>query len=271
MLYLANKTKIMGCVTIIVVALSITSILVMLAPTCSNCASKLCFGRCTIVYDMNNSNDTTTKGQKTNQNTTQLVQTQRADESYLENIVFIGDSRTIALQLYGISLDNIFAEDGLNHEHAMTKEVVNLSGTKLTTIKEAVLVTAPDIMIVNFGINGAAYMPVDTFIEGYEEMIDQLIEASPDSIIVVEAIMPVSKGHEQTADGCSNEKIDDLNNALYIMAKDKGIHYLATDEVLKNENNDLVESYHGGDGLHYSSKAYDVIIEYILTHAIYRE
>ncbi|MEG0691878.1 MAG: SGNH/GDSL hydrolase family protein [Oscillospiraceae bacterium] len=268
---MAKKVQIMCYITIMIVALSLTAVLFIITPTCSNCGSKLCFGRCTIVYDINNPNQGRPNAPKTNQNTTRLVETERADESYLEKITFVGDSRTVGLQHYGIPVENIFAEDGLNHEQALTKEVVRLNDRKLTTIKEAVLVTAPDIMIVNFGINGAAYMPVDTFIEGYEKLIDELLEASPSSILVIEAIMPVSLSYEQTESGCSNEKIDEINEALYDMAKEKGIYYLATNDVMKNKSNDLIDTYHRGDGIHYNAKAYEAIIEYILTHEIHRK
>lgn len=267
---MAKKVQMMCYVTIIVVALSLSVVLFMITPACSNCGSKVCFGRCTIVYDIDNPNKVRENAPATNQNTTRLVETERADESYLENITFIGDSRTVGLQLYGVPLEKIFADDGLNHEQALTKEVVRLTENKWTTIKEAVLMTAPDIMIVNFGINGAAYMPVDTFIAGYEELIDELLEASPSSIFVIEAIMPVSLSYEQSDGGCTNEKIDSLNDAIYKMAKDKGLYYLATNEAMKNENNDLVNTYHSGDGIHYNKEAYEAIIEYILTHEIRR-
>ncbi len=271
MFYLAKKVQIMCYVTIIVVTLSLTAILFINTPACSNCGSKLCFSRCTIVYNIDNPAKVRPNAPKTNQNTTRLFETDRADESYLDKITFIGDSRTVGLVLHGIPEKNIFAEDGLNHEQALTKDVVRLNEKKLTTIKEAVMVTAPDIMMVNFGINGAAYMPVDTFMEGYEKLIDELLEASPSSIVVIESIMPVSLSYEQTESGCSNEKIDELNDALYEMAKKKGLYYLATNEVMKNNNNDLIDSYHRGDGIHYNAKAYDAIIEYILTHEIYRK
>ncbi|MFZ2539956.1 MAG: GDSL-type esterase/lipase family protein [Oscillospiraceae bacterium] len=268
---MAKKAQIMCYVTIIVVALSLSAALFVITPTCSNCGSKLCFGRCTIVYDIDNPTNARLNAPKTNQNTTRLFETERADSSYLNNITFVGDSRTVGLVLYEIPEENIFAEDGLNHEQALTKEVVRLNENKLTTIKDAVLVTAPDIMMVNFGINGAAYMPVDSFMEGYAKLIDELLEASPSSIVVIESIMPVSLSYEQTETGCSNEKIDEINDALYEMAKEKGLYYLATNEVMKNENNDLINTYHRGDGIHYNAKAYDAIIEYILTHEIYRK
>lgn len=271
MFLLSKKVQKFLYITIIVVTLSLSAILYMLTPPCPYCHSKFCFGRCTIEYDIDNPNKVRKNAPKTNQNTTRLCETEAADDDYINKLVFVGDSRTVALQTYGIPVENIFAENGLNHEQALIKEVVRLDEKKLTTIKDAVKVTAPDIMIVNFGINGAAYMPVDSFMEGYEKLIDELLDASPSSVVVLESIMPVSLAYEQTENGCSNEKIDELNDEIYNMAKRKGLYYLATNEVLKNSSNDLISSYHRGDGIHYNSKAYDKILEYIRTHAIYRK
>ncbi len=271
---MSKKVKAMMYITIMIIALSVTSILILITEPCEYCHRKFCFGNCLIVYD---DDGNVTQGKvkskyKTNQNSTRLAETERAPQSYLDNIIFVGDSRTVALRVHAnIKPENIFAEDGLNHEAALTKKVVKIQKYKTVSIPEAVEITVPSIMVVNFGINGMAWMSVDKFIEGYEKLIDELISKSPSSIIVVEAILPVSLGYEQTANGISNEKIDQANNALYEMAKQKGLYYMGTDEVMKNENNDLIASYHNGDGLHYNKQAYEAITEYMLTHAIIKK
>lgn len=267
---MSSKTKVMMFVTVIVVSLSVTAIAFILIKPCEYCGDKFCFGTC-IIDKGDQANGTTRKKPnkiKTNQTGTRLSSTDRADKSYLDNVVFIGDSRTVALKLHaGLKDENVFAEEGLNHEDALTKRVVPIQAYKNVSIPDAVKATAPDIMIVNFGINGIAWMNIDTFIESYETFIDALIESSPNSIIVIEAVLPVSLSYEQRSDGVSNEKIDEANDALFQMAKDKGLYYLGTDEVLKDEGNDLVSGY-SSDGLHFNKQAYDVIVDYILTHAI---
>lgn len=260
-----------------IVAIAVTAVCYILLKPCEFCGDKLCFGKCTIVYDaqgnpIKKQDDAAPLSHKTNQKSTRISETDLADVSYLDSLTFVGDSRTIGLKAFAkLKDENVFAEDGLNHEAALTKKVVQLQQFQSVSIPEAVRVTAPDIMVVNFGINGIVWLGLEAFIEGYEKLIDELILSSPSSVIVIEAIMPVSMKYENGADGVTNEKIDDANLLLYELAKEKGLYYLATDEVLKNEYNDLDDTLHNGDGLHYNKAAYDIIIDYILRHQIYRK
>lgn len=267
---MTRKTQILCYITIIVVALSLTSVLYMLMPACENCGRKFCFGTCEITYGdsgIPGANILRPSTPKNNQTTTLLSQTERQDDSYLDKITFIGDSRTVALLARGIPENKIFAENGLNHLHALDQKVVQISENKLVTIPDAVRITAPEIMIVNFGINGAAYLGAEEFVEGYSELIDVLLESSPNSIVVVESILPVANYYETKEDGVSNDKIDLLNKALYKMAQDKGLYYMATNESMKDENNKLKSEY-SSDGLHYSQAGCQAILDYVLTHAI---
>lgn len=271
---MSNKTKALMFITIIVLSLSVASISYIMMEPCEFCGRKFCFGTCSVDNNTSGENNTLKSKKdkkKTNQTGVRLTSTSKASQSYLDKIVFVGDSRTVALiQHADIDPEKVFADTGLTHEKAMTKQVVKIQKYKNISIPEAVKVTAPDIMIVNFGINGIAWMSVDNFIEGYEKLIDTLIENSPTSTIVIQAIMPVSLQYEQISDGVSNEKIDEANDAIFKMCERKGLYYLGVDEILKDENNDLISEY-SSDGLHYNKKAYDVIIDYILTHAIYKK
>ncbi len=271
---MSKKTQILCYITIIVVALSVTAVLYMLMPACGNCGRKFCFGGCMDA----GTEDTPAPGilggifapsakKTTNQPDTRLTETERQGEDYLSKVYFAGDSRTVALTAYGVSADRVFAENGLNHIHALDQKVVSISGGEPVTIPEAVAATAPEILIVNFGINGAAYMSTEEFLQGYEAMLDTLKEKSPDTVFVIESILPVAAFYETKADGVTNEKLDELNAGLYQMAKDKGMYYLAAGEAMKDANNDLNSAY-TSDGLHYNEAGCRAILDYVLTHAI---
>jgi len=267
---LSKKIKLMAMITIIVASLSASAIMYISMPKCSNCGKKFCFGKCIITYDDTKQDKVNLpNGEKTNQKYTRLAETSKVDKSYLKNVVFIGDSRTVALGLHQeLDDEHIFAEEGLNHEGAMYKKVVKLQEYKKITIAEAVSIYAPSIMVVNFGVNGIAWMNPDEFMVSYEAFIDELRVKSPHSIVVIEAILPVSLRFGQSQSGATNEEIDAMNERIYEMAKRKGLYYLATDEVMKNQSNCLDAQYDSGDGLHFNKEAYEVIMDYILRHAI---
>lgn len=271
---MSRKIQVVLHVLIIVVALSLTGLMLYMMPECSFCGEKFCFGRCTPENDGFNVTSSPitedTPLPKTNQNTTRLVETENAGDDYIKKIAFIGDSRTVAYEFYGIDKSQIFAENSLTHIQALTKNVVQLNENKYTTIEEAIQVTAPDIMLINFGINGAGWLPDDEFKTTYEELLDKLTSASPSSIVIIESILPVSLDYENRTDGMSNERIDELNDLLYEIAKQRGYYYMAANEALKGKSNALDPQY-SGDGLHFNDRAYEVLLEYIRTHAVVRQ
>ena len=93
------------------------------------------------------------------------------------------------------------------------------------------------------------------------------MEQSPDSIVIIEAILPVAGFYETQPDGISNQKIDELNAGLYQLAQDKGVYYLAVDEAMKGEDGKLRMEY-TTDGLHYNEAGSRAILDYVLTHPV---
>lgn len=192
----------------------------------------------------------------------------RADDSYLDDFLFIGDSRINGMRNRGqIKSENTLAVNGLSHSVALTKSCITLNGRQMT-IPQAVAVRKPAIMLVAFGINGIAYMSNSGFMEDYEELIDKLQAASPDSILIIQAILPVSTAYVQKDSRFANDKIDRYNEQLLDLAEEKGAYFLNTAEVMKNAENALDAAYDSGDGLHFSTEAGEVILEYILTHPV---
>lgn len=275
---MSRKVVVMCLVTIIVVSLSFVAVLYMLMPGCNYCGKKFCFGACLELNNPGMLNTQSSKHElpKSNQTSTRLKETEKVDpQTYWEDVYFVGDSRTVGLGTNSdtIPSDHVFAKNSSNHEEAMYVECVQLREEKLVTIPEAVRITAPRIIIVNFGINSAylgTQSSIEEFVTGYQAFIDELLSNSPDSIIVLEAVMPVSLSYEQSNPNINNDNIDRINMRLLEMAQENGYYYLATNEGMKNEYNALKEEY-SADGLHFNSAGYDYIENYILTHAIIRE
>lgn len=197
-----------------------------------------------------------------------LRETPPAGEDYLRATVFIGDSRTEGLVRYGLlEQSQVFAEDGMNHKNARVKPVVQYEGG-LLTIAQAVERAQPERMIVDFGINGFSFMSEEEFMEEYEGLIDELHAASPDSAIIIQSIFPVSSLKEQLDPSFANKKLERLNSLLYQLAEEKGCYFLDTAEALTGSDGGLLDEYNAGDGIHLNADAYEVILDYTLTHAL---
>ena len=63
-----------------------------------------------------------------------------------------------------------------------------------------------------------------------------------------------------------NKYIDTINSWTYSLASEENCKYLDTNEILKDENNNLKIEYQSGDGHHLTAEAYREILYYIRTH-----
>lgn len=124
----------------------------------------------------------------------------------------------------------------------------------------------PKRMVIAFGINGIAWMNADDFIESYTRMVETLRRKSPDSVIILQAILPVSSTYERNEPRVTNRKIDQYNQRIKALAEEMGLYYLESDTVMKNTDGSLYSAYNNGDGLHYNKAGAQAILDYFMTH-----
>jgi lysophospholipase L1-like esterase len=182
--------------------------------------------------------------------------------------MFLGDSRTVAMVNYGyVPEDSTLAQVGLSHVDAR-QNVYNQTTTGLQYTWDTYLEThKADVIYISYGINGLSYTDEDTYKQSYEDLVDDVIQQCPDSKIVLQSIWPVREGYAATAD-ILNSRVDYYNEFLYAMAEEKGIYYLDTESVLKDDEGAMNTIYNSGDGLHYNESAYEVIFSYLLSHTV---
>ena len=126
----------------------------------------------------------------------------------------------------------------------------------------------PKIVYIALGVNGVGYVENEAFIEDYSELIDDILEASPNSEIIIQSILPVGSAEEEKLPQLNNDNIDAVNLLLMKLAFEKKVYYLDVASVMKQADNTLAEEYDDGGGLHFTSRAYDVIMNYIKNHPI---
>lgn len=192
-------------------------------------------------------------------------------EEYLNDTIFIGDSRTNGMANYGfVPRERVYAIDGANHQAARTQRFLILSstGAKLT-IAEAIGIVKPARMVVSFGINGVAFMGEETFMDEYAAFLDELKAASPDTILIVQSILPVSSSLEADDPRMANSIIDAYNQKLQALTLEKGGRWLDTAGLLKNSWGSLDAAYDAGDGLHFNQQAYETLVAYYDSNRFY--
>ena len=102
----------------------------------------------------------------------------------------------------------------------------------------------------------------EDMIASYTTLVNNLHGSLPSMDIYVMQLPPVI----YDSDVKSNEKVNDFNNRLLAMCNTIGVYCIDTNTALKNESGALKEEYWSYDTLALSDKAYDAVVDYILTH-----
>ncbi len=204
---------------------------------------------------------------------TVLGVTPDAGQSYIDKIVFLGDSTTYGLRAYSM----------LNGGKKTTQVWTPKSGTlalyntsfativypetgEQITIREAVSRKKPEYLVVTLGVNGVSTMKEDYFKSEYRKTIQMIMEASPDTKIICQSMFPVARSYDMLG-SINNEKIRAANKWIVEVAHELGVKYLDTYSVLCDSEGWLPESYHNGDGIHLHTVSFKIELDNIRTHA----
>lgn len=204
-----------------------------------------------------------------------LTETADAGQEYLDKIIFIGDSTTYSFLYYGKltgGKDSLQvwtpASRTLTLDHATTTTILYPDTNEEITIQDAVSRKKPEILVITLGVNGISYMNEEYFKSAYTKLVDMIADASPDTQIILQSIFPVATNWEMTK-SINNEKINNANAWIRDVSDSCEVRYLDTISVLAvDDGGYLPQTYQNGDGLHLSTTACDIVLNYIRTHAL---
>lgn len=191
------------------------------------------------------------------------------DEQYLENSLFIGDSRVVGIQLYsGISGMDYFCSEGLTIYDLFEQEIkVNGRGSAVK-LTNALAEGKYDRIYLEIGINEMGQGTIDDFMETYAKTAAALQSACPDADIFLCSIMNVTKSRDETDKVFNNRRIGNRNRRIEKLCTEKGYHYLDINSYVCSKEGNLKSEY-SEDSCHLKGK-YDYLWkECILENRIY--
>ena len=198
-----------------------------------------------------------------------LQENEAADESYLNETAFIGDSLSVGLRAFRILPDSsVLAAGSIDPSHALKDKLIMLPTAEKVTIPEACGYYLPKRAVITLGTNSVSWRKPDNFIELYSKLIDEILAMSPDTEIIIQSIPPVSENYEAKGSKINNKVINEFNKYLADLCRNRNIPFLNTAEVLKDDRGYLNEEYQSGDGLHLNKSAYKLWIDYFTSHAL---
>lgn len=183
-------------------------------------------------------------------------------DDYFDDAVFIGDSRTAGLSMYG-GLDNatFYATVGMNVYDLWEDSFCELDGEKVT-LEEALLAREFKKIYFQIGINEMGTGTVDSFMEAYESSVQKLRSLQPDAIIFVQGIMRVAKEKSENDAIYNNEGINARNERIAALADGETIFYIDVNEVVSDKEGNLKEEL-TFDNLHLYATNYDIWVDYL--------
>ena len=189
------------------------------------------------------------------------------DDSYFDDAVFIGNSRTEGFKLYaGLSNAEYYTAIGLMVDTIFTKPYATVNGEK-TTIMEALKTTDFSKVYIMLGMNELGWVYGSVYQEYYGRIIDGIREINPDAVIYIQSILPVSAEKSEKDDIYNNERINEFNALLRELAEEKEVYYVDVAEAVADEDGCLPEGA-SFDGVHLTPDYCGKWRDYLKTHTV---
>jgi lysophospholipase L1-like esterase len=190
-----------------------------------------------------------------------------ADEKYFDDVLFIGDSRTVGFEMYsGLTNATFYADKGVDIKNIYEKTPIKQDG-KNVTILEALKGKSFGKIYIMLGVNELGWVYDSIFIEKYSKLIDDIQQLQPNAKIVIESIIHVTKEKSDSDTIYTNKIINSRNKLIKKMAEDKKVYYLDVNEVLTDKDGSLYAEA-SKDGIHLNKKYCLILKEFLMKNAI---
>lgn len=193
-------------------------------------------------------------------------------ESYFDDALFIGDSRTVGLYEYAGLEDRatFYCKTSLTVWDVLDDAFIpSEDGTKKQTLEEALRGKRFGKIYLMVGINELGRGNQDQFIEQYKRVLDRLHTLQPDAILFAEGIMRVAAQKDRTDPVYNNAGINERNERLRQLADGRTVFYIDVNEAVCDETGCLKAEY-TFDQIHLRAAYYPIWKRFLLEHGVVR-
>ena len=201
-----------------------------------------------------------------------LSETPDYGQNYVDSMVFVCDKAMLGIKTSGVLANadyQVFSSRtgslSLDYNLSSTHIVFPHSNQEMS-IPDAIKETKPNFMLISVGIENGIHCSEEKFKEYYGKLISAIKEISPDTRIILNSILPVSKAYEKSNSGVNRDKIAAANGYIASLAEELGVRYLDSASILTDDKGYLKSDYDSGDGLTLNAEGYGAIVQYIRTH-----
>lgn len=191
------------------------------------------------------------------------------EPSYFDDTLFIGDSRTVGIQLYGVLTGaDYFCNTGMSI-YSLYKASIEIEEVGKIGISDLLKTKSYGKVYVMLGINEISYSFNGT-VKKYKALLDEIRETQPDADIYIQANLHVTKERSDKDEYVNNANLDKFNNAIAQFADNKTIFYIDPNEYFDDAEGNLSTEY-CSDAAHMRSKYYKEWSKWLCTQVYVAE
>ena len=191
-------------------------------------------------------------------------QSDKVDDSYFSNAVFIGDSRMEGFRnTSGITQGEFMTSVGMSLS-AIGDTKVNTSDGQIT-VYQGLSGRQYGKIYIMLGANDLGYYPWEEFKDHAEKVLAQMHELQPNAVIYVCGVIYV-EGQKISTEYVNNDNVRKVNGYLLEACEDlEYCWYLNLNEVFTNGYGALIDGA-TNDGVHMSGKYTALMLDYLKSH-----
>jgi len=190
-------------------------------------------------------------------------------EPYFDTVLFIGDSRTVGLSLYGrLGKADYFADVGMSMFNLFDKTVTD-QGFSNQSLRALLQMKQYETIYLMLGINEVGY-PASSLEKKLTAVLNELKALQPNAVIILEGNLTVTqtKAAKNTVFALDNIRV--LNDMIASHADNKKVFYLDVNPFFADENGYL-RADATSDGTHPYAAEYKNWANWIREHGIIKE
>ena len=180
------------------------------------------------------------------------------DKDYFEDSLFIGDSISTGISLYGfLDSENVFATQGLAPSTVLTTEIDG------KTFSDKIASFKPGKIFIMLGTNSVGYADAEYLVESMETLISDITSTCKSKVYVL-SIPPVTKDAEaDQSNYLTIEAINEYNKKLKEIVNSTSAEFIDFNAVLSDADGYFNEDYAEMDGIHFMGSTYQVMLSYL--------
>lgn len=194
---------------------------------------------------------------------------QTVDNTYFDDALFIGDSRTEGLALYGeLTNADYFSSVGLSIFEVTKKQAGNPNTSESMSLAQKLASKQYGKVYIMLGLNELGTGTTESWTQAYADVVAQIRQAQPDAAIYLQSILLVSASQDNPGGAINNETVRVRNEALSGLENSADhIYYLDVNEAVMDTNGCLDASL-TNDGIHLAGTALPLWEDYLKQHVI---